>query len=79
MLLEVQAVPFQMNNQSILDGKCPPGWAQVQDTCFMYVGVPMSFHEAKDFCRSENSSMPFIRTDSGTLWSYLQSQMRHLK
>ncbi|XP_046801135.1 protein bark beetle isoform X1 [Lucilia cuprina] len=79
LLLEVQAVPFQMNNQSILDGKCPPGWAQVHDTCFMYVGVPMTFHEAKDFCRSENSSMPFIRTDSATLWSYLQTQMRHLK
>ncbi|TMW54841.1 hypothetical protein DOY81_000074 [Sarcophaga bullata] len=79
LLLEVQAVPFQMNNQSILDGKCPPGWAQVHDTCFMYVGVPMTFYEAKDFCRSENSSMPFIRTDSATLWSYLQSQMTHLK
>ncbi|XP_019892680.2 protein bark beetle isoform X1 [Musca domestica] len=79
MLLEVLAVPFQMNNQTILDGKCPPGWSQVSDTCFMYVGVPMTFHEAKEFCRSENSSMPFIRTDSTTLWIYLQSQMRHLK
>lgn len=68
-----------MNNLTILDGKCPPGWTQIQDTCFMYVGVPMTFREAKDFCRSENSSMPFIRTDSATLWSYLQTQMRHLK
>ncbi|GBP08366.1 Protein bark beetle, partial [Eumeta japonica] len=79
LLLEVQAVPFQMNNLTILDGKCPPGWGQVQDTCFLYVGVPMSFHEAKEFCRSENSSMPFIKTDSVTLWTYLQSQMTHLK
>ncbi|ALC38872.1 CG3921 [Drosophila busckii] len=79
MLLEVLAVPFQMNNQSILDGKCPPGWNLVHDTCFIYVGAPMTFYEARDFCRSENSTMPFIRTDSTTLWRYLQSQMRHLK
>ncbi|KAH8259932.1 hypothetical protein KR038_005318 [Drosophila bunnanda] len=79
MLLEVLAVPFQMNNETILDGKCPPGWALVHDTCFIYVGAPMTFHEARDFCRSENSTMPFIRTDKTTLWRYLQSQMRHLK
>ncbi|XP_030383875.1 protein bark beetle [Scaptodrosophila lebanonensis] len=79
MLLEVQAMPFQMNNETILDGKCPPGWGLVKDTCFIYVGAPMTFHEARDFCRSENSTMPFIRTDSTTLWKYLQSQMRHLK
>jgi len=68
-----------MNNETILDGKCPPGWALVHDTCFIYVGAPMTFHEARDFCRSENSTMPFIRTDKTTLWKYLQSQMRHLK
>ncbi|XP_037882246.1 protein bark beetle isoform X1 [Glossina fuscipes] len=79
LLLEVQAVPFQMNNQSILDGKCPPGWSLVHDTCFIYMGVPMNFLEAKSFCRSENSSMPFIRTDSSTLWAYLQTQMAHMR
>ncbi|XP_055855042.1 protein bark beetle isoform X1 [Episyrphus balteatus] len=78
-LLEVEAVPFQMNNQTILDGKCPPGWTLVMDTCFIYIGAPMPFREARDFCRSDNASMPFIRTDSATLWSYLQSQMQHLK
>ncbi|XP_054741887.1 protein bark beetle isoform X2 [Anastrepha obliqua] len=79
LLLEVQALPFQMNNLTILDGKCPPGWALVHDTCFIYVGAPLTFHEARAFCRSENSTMPFIRTDSTTLWRYLQGQMRHLK
>lgn len=68
-----------MNNQTILDGKCPPGWTLVMDTCFIYIGAPMPFREARDFCRSDNASMPFIRTDSAILWSYLQSQMQHLK
>ena len=69
-----------MNNQSILDGgKCPPGWNLVFDTCYMYVGAPMTFHEARDFCRSDNASLPFIRDDKSQLWAYLQQQMQHLR
>lgn len=79
-LLEVQIQPFYMNNETILDGKCPPGWTQVFDTCYMYVGSPMSFREAREFCRSDNASMPFIRTDSHySLWKYLESQMTHMR
>ncbi|KAL5280481.1 hypothetical protein ACFFRR_004453 [Megaselia abdita] len=79
-LLEVQIQPFHMNNETILDGKCPPGWTQVFDTCYMYVGSPMSFREAREFCRSDNASMPFIRTDSHySLWKYLESQMTHMR
>uniref|UniRef100_T1GGG9 SRCR domain-containing protein n=1 Tax=Megaselia scalaris TaxID=36166 RepID=T1GGG9_MEGSC len=79
-LLEVQIQPFYMNNATILDGKCPPGWTQVFDTCYMYVGSPMSFREAREFCRSDNASMPFIRTDSHySLWKYLESQMTHMR
>lgn len=79
LLLEVQFIPFHMNNETILDGKCPPGWNLVLDTCFMYVGAPMTFYEAREFCRSDNASMPFIRTDSETLWAFLQHSMRHLR
>ena len=68
-----------MNNITILDGKCPPGWALLQDTCYMYVGAPMSFHEAREFCRSDNASMPFVRGDKTELWTYLQGQMSHLR
>lgn len=68
-----------MNNQSVLTGKCPPGWTQILDTCYMYVGAPMSFYEAREFCRSDNASLPFIRGDKTQLWNYLQRQMVHLK
>lgn len=50
-LLEVNYLPYQMNNLSILDVKCPPGWNLVGDTCYIYVGAPMTFYEARDFCR----------------------------
>ncbi|XP_045480313.1 protein bark beetle isoform X1 [Harmonia axyridis] len=60
-LLEVKHVPYLMNNKSILnDGKCPPGWNLVGQTCFIFIGAPMSFHEAKAFCEADNASMPFI-------------------
>ncbi|XP_063702920.1 protein bark beetle isoform X2 [Culicoides brevitarsis] len=79
-LLEVQYLPLQMNNLSILDGgKCPPGWSMLIDTCYMYVGAPMTYQEAKDFCRSDNASLPFIRGDTTHLWLYLQRQMAHLR
>lgn len=68
-----------MNNRTVLDGKCPPGWSLIVDTCFMYVGAPMTFQEARDFCRSDNASLPFIRGDHTALWNYLQRQMSHAR
>lgn len=68
-----------MNNRTVLDGKCPPGWSLIVDTCFMYIGAPMTFQEARDFCRSDNASLPFIRGDHTALWNYLQRQMSHAR
>ncbi|XP_055636056.1 protein bark beetle isoform X2 [Toxorhynchites rutilus septentrionalis] len=78
-LLEVQYLPLHMNNLTVLDGKCPPGWTLLIDTCYMYVGVPMSFHEARAFCRSDNASLPFIHGDVSALWFYLEQQSRYLR
>lgn len=79
LLLEVQYTPFHMNNQTILDDKCPPGWALYLDTCYTYVPAPMTYYEAREFCRSDNATMPFIRGPSDSLWRFLQRQMRHLR
>lgn len=68
-----------MNNRSILDGKCPPGWSLIHDTCYIYIGVPMTFPEAKSFCQSENATIPFLKTDPSILWMYLQTQTSHLR
>lgn len=79
LLLEVNYTPFQLNNKTILDDKCPPGWSLILDTCYMYVGAPMTFFEAREFCRSDNATMPFIRGSTDILWLYLQRQMVHLR
>lgn len=77
----MQFTPFYLDNSTILDQKCPPGWSLIADTdtCYMYVGAPMTFYEARDFCRSDNATMPFIRGSTDRLWLYLQRQMSHLK
>ena len=49
-LMEVNFQPYHMANTSLLDGKCPPAWNLVGDTCYIYVGAPMGFFEARDFC-----------------------------
>ncbi|KAJ8937251.1 hypothetical protein NQ318_005565 [Aromia moschata] len=59
-LLEVMYEPFYMNNRTILDGKCPPGWELVGETCYMYIGAPMTFWEAKSFCQADNASVPYL-------------------
>ncbi|KAL4715552.1 hypothetical protein ACJJTC_009178 [Scirpophaga incertulas] len=65
LLLEVDYRPYYMNNQTVLGGgKCPPGWDSVADTCYMYVGAPMTYEEARLFCLSDNASMPYV---SGSL------------
>jgi hypothetical protein len=45
----------------------------------MYVGAPMTYHEARDFCRSDNASLPFVQLDRTQLWLYLQQQQVHLR
>ncbi|XP_066594103.1 protein bark beetle [Prorops nasuta] len=73
-LLQVDYQPFHMNNKSVLSGKCPPSWDLVGDTCFIYIGAPMDFFSARDFCRSANASMPFIMGDYLSLWKFLRKQ-----
>lgn len=53
-LLEVEYKPFLQSNKTILDGKCPPGWKLFKDTCYIYIGAPMSFHDARTFCQVSN-------------------------
>ncbi|KAL7298469.1 hypothetical protein TKK_0008256 [Trichogramma kaykai] len=73
-LLQVEYQPFQMNNRSVLNGKCPPAWDLVGDTCYIYIGAPMTFYAARDFCLSANASMPYVSSDYHELWRFLQKQ-----
>lgn len=75
-LLEVDFTPFQMNNKSLLSGKCQPGWTLLGDTCFMYLGGPMSYQQANEFCAKDNATLPTIRNfrQYYLLTHYLETQ-----
>ena len=60
-LLEVDFTPFQLNNKTLLSGKCQPGWTLLDGTCYKYVGGPMTFAQAKEFCRKDNATVPYIK------------------
>ncbi|KAF5303544.1 hypothetical protein FQR65_LT08145 [Abscondita terminalis] len=77
-LLEVLYSPYYMNNKTILDGKCPPGWNLVGNTCYMYIGAPMAFHEARQFCREDNASIPYLvgNVNYMDLYYFLRTQQQ---
>ncbi|XP_011303311.1 uncharacterized protein bark isoform X1 [Fopius arisanus] len=78
-LLQVDFTPFHMNNESVLSGKCPPAWDLVGDTCYIYIGAPMDFFSARQFCRQANASMPFIMGDYLQLWRFLRRQQERFE
>lgn len=59
-LLQVDYQPFHMSNQSVLNGKCPPAWDLVGDTCYIYIGAPMDFFSAREFCRVSYRSLELL-------------------
>ncbi|XP_014255547.1 protein bark beetle [Cimex lectularius] len=71
-LLEVDFRPFLMSNSTILDVKCPPGWFLVGDTCYIYIGAPMNFFEAREFCRANNATMPYVMGNHLELYKFLK-------
>ncbi|KAF2901827.1 hypothetical protein ILUMI_04359, partial [Ignelater luminosus] len=77
-LLEVVYTPYYLNNKTILNGKCPPGWDLVGSTCYMYIGAPMTFHEARAFCRADNASVPYLigTVNYMDLYAFLRQQQQ---
>ena len=73
-LLQVRFEPFYRDNRTVLSGKCDPGWTLVGDTCYVYVGVPMNFSDAKEFCKKDNASLPYLMSNHYAVMEFLQSQ-----
>ena len=75
-LLEVDFTPFQMNNKTLMSGKCQPGWTLLEDTCYKYAGGPMTYRQAQEFCKKDNATIPFIKNLYWfqTLTQYLEAE-----
>ncbi|XP_050428797.1 protein bark beetle isoform X2 [Adelges cooleyi] len=77
-LMPVDVMPYYSSNKTLLESeKCPPPWILMtsSNTCFAYIAVPMTFHEAKKFCTTLNASMPFITGDYANIRRSLQLQI----
>ncbi|XP_059051409.1 protein bark beetle isoform X2 [Achroia grisella] len=60
-LLRVAAEPYRADNRSLLAaGKCPPGWAAAAGACYYYVAARLPYARARDFCRSDDASLPYV-------------------
>lgn len=73
-LLRVLFDPFRVDNRTLLSGKCTPGYTLVANTCYMYIGGYMNFTEAKEFCRNENASMPYVESSFYNVIHFLRNQ-----
>lgn len=51
---------WKKNNYSLLQG-CEPGYTLIGDSCYLYIGAPVTHEEAKEFCRRDNASLPFLQ------------------
>ncbi|RWS09858.1 uncharacterized protein B4U79_09122 [Dinothrombium tinctorium] len=70
-LIQVSFEPFLKDNKTVLSGGCAGGWEKIAGTCFIYSGGRMTFKEAKRFCESQNSTMPYVRPIEYELTSFL--------
>lgn len=60
LFLFAQNSQWKLNNYTLLQG-CEPGYSLVGDACYLYVGAPVTYEEAKAFCKKDNASLPFLQ------------------
>ncbi|KAL3873370.1 hypothetical protein ACJMK2_036499 [Sinanodonta woodiana] len=60
-LVGVDFNPYKIDNQSMIDGKCAPGWHLDSDRCYRYMGAALPYYEADSFCRLNNGFLAEIK------------------
>ncbi|KAK2706945.1 hypothetical protein QYM36_014842 [Artemia franciscana] len=73
-LLEVKSQPYYENNMTVLSGLCDPGYTQVGDLCLIYIGVPVNFSQAKEFCKEERGSLPYLMAKHHQVSAFIRSR-----
>lgn len=58
-----------INNGSVVDGCCPLGWDLFSGSCYLFSKMPMSWHEARDWCNGHESHLVILNTDEE--WEYV--------
>lgn len=53
-LVAVEYMPIKINNQSLIYGKCAPGWFLDANRCYKYFGAALSYFAADRFCKEND-------------------------
>lgn len=75
-LLKVDFTPFLVTNSSVLSGVCSGGWKKVEEACLVYIGIRMTYQEAKEFCDRERGTLPLLRGNHYEFSDFIKSQER---
>ncbi|CAG5133261.1 unnamed protein product, partial [Candidula unifasciata] len=51
LLVDVDYWPPVLDNRSLIEGDCLPGWVLDRKRCYRYMGGALPFEEAKRFCQ----------------------------
>ncbi|XP_033735968.1 LOW QUALITY PROTEIN: protein bark beetle-like [Pecten maximus] len=60
-LVSITFDPYRVTNQSIIDGKCAPGWRIHDNRCYRYMGAALPYYEAINFCRRVNGFLAEVK------------------
>lgn len=60
-LVSVNFDRYRVTNQSIIDGKCAPGWRIHENRCYRYMGAALPYYEAINFCRRVNGFLAEVK------------------
>ncbi|XP_067681580.1 protein bark beetle-like [Haliotis asinina] len=61
LLSPVVFAPPKLDNRSVVDGKCRPGWKLDTGRCYRYMGGALPFYEANEFCRANGGFLADLR------------------
>ncbi|CAG5132059.1 unnamed protein product, partial [Candidula unifasciata] len=69
-LVEVEFWPPVLDNRTLVEGNCLPGWVFDQKRCYRYMGGALPFEQAKQFCQSHGAFLAESR-DREDFFNYL--------
>ncbi|XP_068203842.1 protein bark beetle-like [Palaemon carinicauda] len=72
-LLSVDYSEWKLSNHSLLQG-CEPGYTRIGGACYLYLGAPVRYEEAKAFCKRDNASLPFLQKSYYEVQNWLLEQ-----
>ncbi|CAH1792063.1 unnamed protein product [Owenia fusiformis] len=76
-LVRVQFEPFYSTNQSLLDGRCSPGWTLHKERCYKYFGGAVPWDDARLHCALEGSQIAWVKYREEYLTTFMKDSQSY--